>query len=82
MPPAEGGAFEVTFHNPAGKTLNKLIEHTGVHPYTDGINTSYRGSGTRRSTALINAVRFRAANNDNTGAVKGNISGSWVVYAE
>lgn len=78
----QSGTFEVTFHNPAGTTLNKLIEHTGGHAFIDGIITSYKGSGMRRSTSIINAVRFRAANNNNTGATKGNISASWAVYGE
>lgn len=78
----ENGAFDITFHNPNGTAFHKLIEHTAAHHFTNGKILAYQGAATRKSSAAINAVRIRAANNNHSGAVKGNISASWAVYAE
>lgn len=78
----EGGAIEMTFHNPKGTSIYKYIEHTAAHAFTDGVILAYKGGGIRKTTSAINAARFRAANNNNTGATNGNISCSWAVYGE
>lgn len=77
-----GGAFDITFHNPKGTTIWKYIEHTGTHAFTDGKTAGYKGAGHRKTLSAINAVRIRAANNNNTGATNGNISCGWAVYGD